>query len=237
MQNHYTITDFMKQFRLEHIVYPGYEKKPHVNFFFRQFKGRRDEIAILDACLVDKMGDKKIIGRLFEKLREKDLADLTKLSSFMQGLQKKLTAYARKEPGTAKYYQHLLPALQQFTTVISSFYEQIRNDLLNKLRLPVLNLTGPENLKYFNSSEIDIILAAIEIRSGELKKYFTHFNGLIQQESDDPRRIAVTSEIHHYYSQLVNLIGRVIINTSVTSSRLIKWQVKLSSRETQELYN
>ena len=237
MQNHFTITDFMKQFRHEQIAYPGHERKPYANFFFRQFTGSRKETDIIGFCLVDKMSDKKVMVRLLEKLREKDLPDLTSLISLMQGLQKRLSFYAKKEPNTSQYYQQLLPALAQGTELINSFHEQIRNDLVYRLKLQLCNLPAQEDQQFFNSSELDVILEATERFSGELKKCFSHFNGLVQQESADQHRISVASEIHPYYLQLVNLIGRVIIDAAITSSRLVKWQVKLMNRETQELYN
>lgn len=237
MRNNPITTDFTKQFRQEYIAYPGSEEKLYSNFFFRQFAGGRNETAIIDISLEEKMSDENIVNYLFKKLRKKDLPDFTRLLCFMQIFQKKISSYTKKEPYSSLYYQQLLGSLGQCISLVSSFHEQIQKDLVDQLKIHTQNRLASGNAKYLNSGDIDIFLSEIEIFLNQVQKYFIHFNSLLQQESANCERISVTSRIEQYFLELVTFIERIILDTTSTSSQLVKWQIKLATRETEELYN
>lgn len=238
MQHYPITTDFIKQFRLEELAYPGNGEKKYANFFFRQFAGSRNEISIIELSLSEKLSDKKSIGKLIEQLKEKDLPDLGRFVYFMQALRKQIFSYAQNEPYTSLYYRQFLPALEQCTGIARSFHDDMQKELFDRLKMMFDDTPGSLNdMDLLNGGDIEVVLKAIDSYAGQMQQYLNYFRGLLDKESENGMRISVTSKLEEFLLHLVSLIENIILDSASTSSLLAKWQTKLVARETQELYN
>jgi hypothetical protein len=232
--NHYN-REFARQFRQDHILYPGTEERQVDHLRFRQFAGNKQELANLANHLSDLVHDVSLINRLVTFMQDEAMSNAACLVTYIEGVKKQFSEYADAEPYTATYYAHMMLALNDLEELAETFQNDISEHLLDKLQMAFA--VASNNYLDIDSETICKIDDAIEYYLDNFEAYDNYFNGLIRQEQNQDKAVTVTSQVAYYLSKLVSFTDTFMLQLQSTREILFAWDIQLNNREMQELYN
>jgi len=236
MENNHLNASFVRQFHQEYTTYPGSEDQKYENFYFRQFAGNKNEISAIDELMTEKMNHSKFAGQLIKKLENEDERDCQKLAAFVHKLLQTFSSYAHDEPYAAWYFNRLATTLKPFLLSLNTFHKNLQQNVL-RLKILFPDKVNAEKSSYICSEDVDNAQWVFEEYLDELRAYYDDFAVLLQQESNKPSRVNVTSVAEQSLFKLVMLIQESIVNVEATCTSLQELNAHMTAIELQELYN
>jgi hypothetical protein len=228
---------FANQFRQDYLVYTSAKEQQYDHVMIRQFAGNEQETEWLAKELTQTIHDVPLISRMITTMDKEAIPQAALLIEYGHELKALFTTYSKEESYTATFYSNMVSAITDLQELAETFQRDTGEHLLDKLKIPLIMYTSPERVLDIDTDTLQKIDNVIEYYLDNFDAYDNYFNALIRQEMSHTGRVAVTSQVADQLTKLVSFTDNIINIMQATREILFAWEMQLSSRETQELYN
>jgi hypothetical protein len=213
------------------------KKFKYQSLCYRPFCGNRRDVRLIYHPLASRVNDEHIVQRLMNKLTKEVVPHSKYLSTYVRQLIQVFSGYSDHEPATASYYTHLLSELRSFLTSTAFFQTRVQNHLISFLEniASVQTLGGEGHACY--TEDILSLRQLTEHALDQLNEMYDRLYLIVIKESQKGQALMVVSRIGEWLRHLMAIAKNIIFSTQDILRFLKNWEVRMSRREMQEIYN
>ena len=228
---------FLRQFHDNGIMLQTQKKFQYQSLSYRPFSGKRRDVRLIYHPLASRVNDEHIVQRLMNKLTKEVVPHSKYLSAYVRQLIQVFSGYSDREPATASYYAHLVSELSSFSASTAIFQTRAQNHLISFLEniASVQTLGGESHACY--SEDILSLRQLTEHALDQLQEMCDRLYLIVIKESQKGKAVMVFSRIGEWLRHLMAIAENLILSTQEILRLLKNWEVRMSKREMQEIYN
>lgn len=229
--------DFSKAFTQDCILYSAMEEYRHGNLLFRQFAGDADVMKPVAISVANNMYQGKLVSRILSVLENKSIPQIALLCTTANKIIDEFNSYIELEPYTSTHCHELINTLESFLELANSLNNDLCGQVSNKLYDIDSSIYIPDRHVDIDGLYLYEVIDKIEFYLKNLLTYYYHFLIVWQQENENCKGLAFTTQVADHLWELTGIIEMASDNLEDILDMLLTWEERMDICEEQALFN